>query len=70
MEPISSSEATSRPATQEFPNILWNQAIHYRDRRTKPLVNILSQINPVHTTPSYFSKIHSNTIFPPTSRSA
>jgi hypothetical protein len=25
-------------------------------------------MNPVHTTPSYFSKIHSNIILPPTSR--
>jgi hypothetical protein len=30
-------------------------------------VLILSQINPVHTTPSYLSKIHVNIIHPPTS---
>jgi hypothetical protein len=34
------------------------------------LVPILSEINLDHTTPSYFSKIHSNSIVPPTSRSS
>jgi hypothetical protein len=30
-----------------------------------PLVSVLSQINPVHTTPSYLSKIHFNIIHKP-----
>jgi hypothetical protein len=34
------------------------------------LVVILSQINPIHNTPSYLSNIHSNIIPPPTSRSS
>jgi hypothetical protein len=31
-----------------------------------PLIPILSQMNPVHTFPPYFPKIHSNIVFPST----
>jgi hypothetical protein len=65
MEESTFWEAFGRPATQEFPNI-------YRTRRfiivfTTP---ILSEVDPVHTTPSDFPKIHFNIILPPTSTSS
>jgi hypothetical protein len=34
--------------------------------KSPPLVPILRQMNPVHITQSYFSKIHFNIILPPT----
>jgi hypothetical protein len=56
-EPGPSSDVTSRSAAQEFPNVLRNLNVHYPVHNSPPLLSILNQINPDHTTPSYFSKI-------------
>jgi hypothetical protein len=57
MEMSPSWEAVNCAATQEFPNILRNPKFHYRVQKSPILVSILSQINPVHITSAYLSKI-------------
>jgi hypothetical protein len=61
-----SRQAAGSKATQELPSILWNLKDYYRVHRSRspPLVAILSQINPIHTTTSYLLKIHLNIIRP------
>jgi hypothetical protein len=50
-------EAANCAATQDLPSILWYLKVHYRVHKCPPLVSILSQIYPVHTTPSYLRSI-------------
>jgi hypothetical protein len=51
-------EAATRLVTQEFSKILSNPVVLYCAHRSPPQVPILSQMNPVRITPSYFSKVH------------
>jgi hypothetical protein len=52
--------AANCAATQELPSILCNPKVLYRVHKSPALVPILSHINPIHTIPSYLSKIHCN----------
>jgi hypothetical protein len=64
--------------TPPVAQLLKNFPIFYGNRRfitvftraPPPLIPVPSQINHVHTIPSYFSKIYLNVILPPTSRSS
>jgi len=67
MEQRPSIEANSRSANQEITLFQWNTKVHYRAHNSLPLVPIL---NPVHTYPPYFPKIHYIIMFPSTPRSS
>jgi hypothetical protein len=62
--------AANCAAPQELPSILWNLKVQYCVHKSSPLVPILSHINPIHSIPSYISKIHFNIVHPSTSWSA
>jgi hypothetical protein len=66
MELSPSWKTAERSAAQEFPRILWKPKFYYRVQKDAPPSSIVDQMNPVHTTPSYFSNINLYIIFLPT----
>jgi hypothetical protein len=53
-------EANSCSVNQEILKILWNTKVHYRVHTGPPLPDILSQIIPIYSLPSYFITIRFN----------
>jgi hypothetical protein len=60
MQQIPFWEANNHSATQDIPRLSWNQKVHYRVYKSRPLAPTLSQMNPVHILSPYFPKVHSN----------
>jgi hypothetical protein len=60
--PLGRLEGDSYSGSQEIHNILWNPEVHYLAHKNLLLNPVLSQMNPAHTRPSYFSKINFNII--------
>jgi hypothetical protein len=56
-------------AGEEIHHVLRNPKVHYRVRKSPPLVLVLSHVNPVHTFISFFLKINF-IILPSTTRSS
>jgi hypothetical protein len=52
MEQSLSWEVNSHSASQEIPRVLGNPKVHYHVHRRTPMVSVLRQMHPIHTTPS------------------
>jgi len=50
-------EFSSHSASQGNRCFMWNRKVHWRVHRNPSLIPLLSQMNPFHTSPPYFSKV-------------
>jgi hypothetical protein len=57
MQQNPSWEGNRFAGSQEIPRILWNPKVRYRIHNSPPPVLILSQLEPVHTSTSYFLRL-------------
>jgi hypothetical protein len=55
-------------ASIEISRLLWNRKVHHRGHYSSAPVPILRQINPIHTTETYYPKVNFNIILPSTPR--
>jgi hypothetical protein len=70
MKPNPSWEASISSVSEEIPQILRKQKIHYRIHKSPLPVPMLSQINPVHAFQPYICKTNFNIILPSMLRSS
>jgi hypothetical protein len=63
-------EASRTSASQAIPRILCSPMVHYRAHKRPPPVPILSQINLLHDSPTYFFNTHLSMLLPSTPRSS
>jgi hypothetical protein len=63
---IHSEKLRVRSASQEILRVLWNPKVHHRIHKSPTPVDILSQMNLIHTLKLYFPKTHFNIIIPST----
>jgi hypothetical protein len=69
MDQSPSWQANSSLASQSTAHVLWRPKDHYSGTNSRPLIPILSQINPLNAPPPNFLKVRFNIILSSTSRS-
>jgi len=62
MEQSPSWEGNSHSANHKILCLLWNLNVHHCVHKSPLFAPVLSQVQPVHTFPLYFPKIHCNII--------
>ena len=58
--PFSTKKKQSPSASKKIFSIVWKAKIHFSSHKSPPFAPILTQINPMRSSPSYFHKISFN----------